>query len=85
MLVCMRWPMLSSDVFLGESDHPVYQFKKKLSAFARTARPVFYSVRRGNYHVVDSYAGTNFDEFWAVWIEHLFEDSQALRVGSRLI
>jgi Mlc titration factor MtfA (ptsG expression regulator) len=70
---------VSFDVFLGESDHQDYHTRRKLAAFAERGLPVFYAMRKGHVHVLDPYATTNFDEFWAVCVEHFFEEPQLFR------
>ncbi len=65
---------VSYDVFLGQEDRHDRAFKKRLEDFSEEGRPVFRAMRKGSAHLLDDYATTNFDEFWAVCIETFFEN-----------
>jgi Mlc titration factor MtfA (ptsG expression regulator) len=67
---------VSYDVFLGQQDRHDADFKQRLKGFAKQARPVFRSMRKGASHILDDYATTNFDEFWAVCVETFFENGE---------
>ncbi len=67
---------VSYDVFLGQQDRHDVDFKERLQAFAKQARPVFRAMRKGASHILDDYATTNFDEFWAVCVETFFENAE---------
>jgi MtfA peptidase len=65
---------VSYDVFLGHEDMHDRRFKERLEEFCREGRPVFRAMRMGDNHLLDEYATTNFDEFWAVCAETFFEN-----------
>ncbi|PWT77837.1 MAG: hypothetical protein C5B59_02985 [Bacteroidetes bacterium] len=48
-------------------------FRKKFSEFSPLARPVFDRMRAGETTLLDKYAVSSFEEFWAVSIETFFE------------
>jgi MtfA peptidase len=55
------------------------EFKERFRVFSRTGRAVFNEVREGNTTFLGSYAGTNYEEFWAVCVENFFERPAAFR------
>jgi MtfA peptidase len=67
---------VSYDVFLGQQDRHDADFKQRLIGFSKQARPVFRAMRKGASHILDDYATTNFDEFWAVCVETFFENAE---------
>jgi Mlc titration factor MtfA (ptsG expression regulator) len=54
-------------------------FKKEWMNFSKVARPIFESMRQGAKNLLDSYAGTNYQEFWAVSVEVFFENPVRMR------
>jgi Mlc titration factor MtfA (ptsG expression regulator) len=70
---------LQFDVYLGLEDHHDRGFKDRLSDFSEEGRPVFRAMRKGMSHLLDDYAMTNFDEFWAVSVETFFENPEEFR------
>lgn len=64
---------ISYDAFLGDEDRYDQEFKERLENFGAIGRPVFRAMRNGVVTMMDDYATTNFDEFWAVCIENFFE------------
>ncbi len=70
---------LQFDAYLGLEDHHDRGFKERLSDFSEEGRPVFRAMRKGMSHLLDDYAMTNFDEFWAVSVETFFENPSAFR------
>lgn len=50
-------------------------FHDKFKNFSVIARPVFQRMQAGDRTVLDPYAATNYQEFWAVCIETFFERS----------
>jgi len=64
---------ISYDAFLGDEDTYDQEFKERLENFGAIGRPVFRAMRNGVVTMMDDYATTNFDEFWAVCIEIFFE------------
>jgi Mlc titration factor MtfA (ptsG expression regulator) len=47
--------------------------------FSAVARPIFERMKAGETTVLNSYAATNYQEFWAVCIETFFERSAAFK------
>ncbi|MBI5373084.1 MAG: zinc-dependent peptidase [Sphingobacteriales bacterium] len=70
---------VSYDVFLGAQDRHDHGFIERLQDFREEGTPVFRALRRGASHLLDDYAATNFDEFWAVCIETFFENPVEFR------
>lgn len=70
---------VSYDVFLGYQDRHDRGFKKRLQEFRTEGGPVFRAMKQSNHELLDSYAATNFDEFWAVCIETFFETPESFR------
>lgn len=70
---------VSYDVFLGMQDRHDRSFKERLRYFQQEGKPVFRALREGDSHILDEYAATNFDEFWAVSIENFFENPVQFR------
>ncbi len=70
---------VSYDVFLGMQDRHDRSFKERLLDFRMEGGPVFRAMREGDPHLLNDYATTNFDEFWAVCIETFFENPVTLR------
>jgi Mlc titration factor MtfA (ptsG expression regulator) len=48
-------------------------FRKKFYDFSPIGRPIFEKMQAGETNLLDKYAATNFEEFWAVCIETFFE------------
>lgn len=67
---------ISYDVFLGQQDRHDADFKERLQGFVKQAKPVFRAMRKDASHILDDYAATNFDEFWAVCVETFFENAE---------
>lgn len=49
------------------------EFYHKFRDFSAIARPVFEGMQAGGVNLLDPYAATNYEEFWAVSIENFFE------------
>ena len=47
--------------------------------FSATARPIFERMKAGEATMLDPYASTNYQEFWAVCVETFFERSMELK------
>ncbi|HTR30553.1 MAG TPA: zinc-dependent peptidase [Puia sp.] len=47
--------------------------------FSAIARPIFERMQAGETTMLDPYAATNYQEFWAVCVETFFERSQAFK------
>lgn len=54
-------------------------FHDHFTEFSAVARPIFERMRAGEANLLDTYAATNYEEFWAVCIETFFERSNAFR------
>ena len=59
----------------GEDD----SFRQKFHDFSPIGRPIMEKMQAGQTNLLDKYAATNFEEFWAVCIETFFERSVPLR------
>ena len=70
---------LQFDAYLGFEDSRDRNFKERLNDFSAEGRPIFRAMREGMSHVLDDYAMTNFDEFWAVSVETFFENPEAFK------
>ncbi len=67
---------VSYDLFLGEQDGHDTAFKERLKGFTKEGTVAFRAMKGGVDHILDEYALTNFDEFWAVSIETFFENPE---------
>ncbi len=54
-------------------------FHDKFKDFSEIGRPIFLRMQNGETNLLNSYAATNFDEFWAVCIETFFERAEKFR------
>ena len=54
-------------------------FHDHFTNFSAVARPVFERMQAGETNLLNGYAATNYQEFWAVCIETFFERSNAFR------
>lgn len=54
-------------------------FHDHFTEFSTVARPIFERMQAGEANLLDAYAATNYQEFWAVCIETFFERSNAFR------
>ena len=54
-------------------------FHDYFSEFSTVARPIFERMQAGETNLLDPYAATNYQEFWAVCIETFFERSNSFR------
>ena len=54
-------------------------FHDKFKDFSAIARPVFERMQAGETTLLDPYAATNYQEFWAVCVETFFERATAFR------
>ncbi|MBP9103261.1 MAG: zinc-dependent peptidase [Chitinophagaceae bacterium] len=70
---------VSYDAFLGAEDLHDARFKRRLEEFRKLGRPVFRAMRAGDSHLLDNYAATNIDEFWAVCVETFFENTEEFK------
>ena len=65
--------------FIADANGQDAKFKKRFTAFSKIARPIFQSMTSGETTVLDKYAATDFQEFWAVSVETFFERSRELK------
>lgn len=54
-------------------------FVARFREFSTIGRPVFQQMQAGQTNMLGAYAATNYEEFWAVCIEHFFERPIAFR------
>jgi Mlc titration factor MtfA (ptsG expression regulator) len=54
-------------------------FHDRFRKFSSIARPIFQRVQNGETTLLDKYASTNYDEFWAVCVETFFERPETFR------
>ena len=54
-------------------------FHDSFATFSAVARPIFERLQAGESTLLDPYAATNYQEFWAVCVETFFERSTSLR------
>jgi len=64
--------------FIANSGQDV-KFKRRFEAFSKVARPIFQNMQSGASTVLDKYAATDFQEFWAVTVETFFEKSKEMK------
>lgn len=55
-------------------------FKQRFWRFSRVGRKVFKRLQDGEVTMLGSYAATNYQEFWAVCVEHFFERPHAFKI-----
>ncbi len=48
-------------------------FQQRFQTFSSVARPIFEAMQNGASNMLDNYAATNYNEFWAVAMENFFE------------
>lgn len=61
--------------FMGNNLGEDIAFKNRFRQFSKIARPIFNSMQNGEVLMLDAYAATNYNEFWAVSVENFFEKS----------
>jgi len=54
-------------------------FHDKFKDFSKVARPLFERMQAGESNLLDKYAATNYEEFWAVSVETFFERPEEFR------
>lgn len=64
--------------FITETDEDKH-FKKEFKQFSKVARPIFNAMQDGRKTILGDYAGTNYQEFWAVSVEIFFENPVRLK------
>lgn len=61
------------------SDGRDNSFHARFTQFSAIARPIFDRMQAGESTFLDSYAATNYQEFWAVCVESFFERSSTFK------
>ncbi|MEP6724372.1 MAG: zinc-dependent peptidase [Bacteroidota bacterium] len=56
-------------------------FIKRFYDFSAVARPVFNDMQNGKINLLNEYAATNYNEFWAVSVETFFEKSLQMKIA----
>lgn len=56
------------------------EFKERFRLFSQTGRAAFRQVQEGTITFLGTYAGTNYEEFWAVCVENFFERPKAFKL-----
>jgi Mlc titration factor MtfA (ptsG expression regulator) len=56
-------------------------FIKRFYDFSAVARPVFTDMQNGKMNLLNGYAATNYNEFWAVAVETFFEKSLRMKIA----
>jgi Mlc titration factor MtfA (ptsG expression regulator) len=64
----------------GANDGQDEAFIKRFYNFSAVARPIFNDMQQGKRNLLNEYAGTNYNEFWAVAVETFFEKSLHMKV-----
>ncbi|MEP7280239.1 MAG: zinc-dependent peptidase [Bacteroidota bacterium] len=65
---------------LGTNDGQDPDFIKRFYAFSAVARPLFAAMQNGGTKLLNAYAATNYNEFWAVAVETFFEKPLHMKV-----
>ncbi|MGV3767364.1 MAG: zinc-dependent peptidase [Chitinophagaceae bacterium] len=64
--------------FMSDSGHDTH-FRGQFRDFSKIARPIFNRMQHGEQFLLDPYAATNYNEFWAVSVETFFEKPMQMR------
>jgi MtfA peptidase len=64
----------------GANDGKDEEFIKRFYNFSTVARPIFNEMQNGKTNLLNQYAATNYNEFWAVAVENFFEKSLPMKV-----
>lgn len=56
------------------------KFIQRFYQFSAVARPIFNEMQNGQSNMLNSYAATNYNEFWAVAVETFFEKPGSLNI-----
>jgi len=64
----------------GANDAQDDAFIGRFYAFSAVARPIFNAMQDGEETMLNSYAASNYNEFWAVAVETFFERSLRMKV-----
>lgn len=55
-------------------------FIERFYRFSAVARPIFAAMQQGEENLLNNYAATNYNEFWAVTVETFFEQPLRMKV-----
>jgi len=64
----------------GSNDGQDDDFIKRFYNFSTVARPIFESMQSGAVNMLNNYAATNYNEFWAVSVETFFEKTAQMKI-----
>ncbi|HTL08657.1 MAG TPA: zinc-dependent peptidase, partial [Chitinophagaceae bacterium] len=64
----------------GANDAKDDAFINRFYDFSAVARPIFNAMQEGEETMLNNYAGSNYNEFWAVSVETFFERSLQMKV-----
>jgi Mlc titration factor MtfA (ptsG expression regulator) len=64
----------------GANDGQDEAFIQRFYAFSDVARPIFNAMQNGESNLLNNYAATNYNEFWAVAVETFFEKSLQMKI-----
>ena len=64
----------------GENSGQDNGFIQRFYEFSAIARPIFTDMQNGNTNLLNNYAATNYNEFWAVAVETFFEKSLQMKI-----
>ncbi len=64
----------------GANDGQDEAFIRRFYAFSDVARPIFNAMQNGETNLLNNYAATNYNEFWAVAVETFFEKSLQMKL-----
>jgi len=65
----------------GANDGQDEDFIKRFYQFSNVARPIFNDMQNGVSNMLNEYAATNYNEFWAVAVETFFESSLQMKIA----
>jgi hypothetical protein len=65
----------------GANDGEDEAFKKRFYEFSAVARPIFMDMQNGETNLLNNYAATDYNEFWAVSVETFFEQSLKMKTS----
>ena len=65
----------------GANDGQDKAFIQRFYRFSAVARPIFTDMQNGKKNLLNEYAATNYNEFWAVAVETFFEKSLHMKAA----
>ncbi len=69
----------------GDNDGQDEAFIQRFYQFSAVARPIFEAMQKGEPTLLNAYAATNYNEFWAVAVETFFEQSLRMKVDMPIL